>query len=156
MKKIVFKCLQCGRCCRNLIREENGVTSGLTFFSEDEKELFPQELVSPATGFGWGHIGPKVIVRYQNTECDYCSNIVKRTYPKGLDTEVFSFRTLKRAWEEATDPEDKEHVTKYMLRNPDGFRLESVENEKDYSHLRWCVDTAEDLELVREIYQCLV
>jgi len=73
MTKIIFKCLNCGRCCKNLFRKEHGVTSGLALLSEREKDQFPQKLVSPNIGFGWGHTGPKIVVSYQlNTKtCPY-------------------------------------------------------------------------------------
>ena len=65
MRKIIFECLQCGHCCRTLFKREGRITSGLTFFSNEEKELFPKNLVSPATGLGWGTSGPKHIIHYQ-------------------------------------------------------------------------------------------
>jgi Fe-S-cluster containining protein len=64
MAKIVFKCLQCGRCCKNLFRDVEGALVGLGLFP-DERKLFPKKLVSPQTGVGWGLSGPKHILDYQ-------------------------------------------------------------------------------------------
>ncbi len=84
---------------------------------------------------------------------DYVSNgLPHRTYPRGLDTEVFSFATLKKAWSEDADPAWREHVTPYIYRHPELFRLGGVTNPADYSHMRWTVDTIEDLTLVSKIY----
>src|SRR5438034_9511957 len=41
---------------------------------------------------------------------DYASNTHPPTFPDGLDTEVFSFAALARAWREATAPSEREHV----------------------------------------------
>ena len=101
-------------------------------------------------------IDPKVLTHviqvYTINHCNYCSNVIERTYPDGLDCEVFSFKALEKVWKEAKDPYDREHVTPYILRNPDKFKLLSVENETDLSHLRWTVDTAEDLKFARWVY----
>jgi len=82
---------------------------------------------------------------------DYVSNTLERTYPRGLDTEVFSMQALVTAWEEDRSPW-REHVTPFLYRNPERFRLHGVTNPVDFSHYRWTVDTPEDLELVRQVY----
>lgn len=83
---------------------------------------------------------------------DYASNCQRRTYPRGLDTEVFSEGALERAWREDSRPEWREHVTPYIYRTG-GFVLADVVNPTDFSALRWTVDTPADLQLVRTIYQ---
>lgn len=84
---------------------------------------------------------------------DYVSNTLEpRTFPRGLDAEVFSFEALARAWEEDENPAWREHVTPYLYRHPEIFRLKGFAHESDHSGMRWTVDTAEDLELARRIY----
>ena len=83
---------------------------------------------------------------------DYASNIVLRTYPRGLDVEVFSSAVLKAAWEKDTS-NWREHVTPYIYQNPEEFHLRHVVNPTDYSHLRWTVDTPEDYSLIQTIYE---
>jgi len=84
---------------------------------------------------------------------DYVSNALpKTTFPRGLDTEIMRFDVLKRAWFEDTNPLWREHVTPFILRHPDLFRLHGVVNDVDQSYMRWTVDTREDLELVRRIF----
>lgn len=82
---------------------------------------------------------------------DYVSNSLKRSFPRGLDVEVFSMESLYTAEKEATESEEREHVTLFLYRHPERFRLGNVEAPKDFSALRWTVDTAEDLELVRRM-----
>jgi spore coat polysaccharide biosynthesis protein SpsF len=85
-------------------------------------------------------------------ECDYASNTLERTYPRGLDVEVFSAAVLRTADQEATQPAEREHVTPFIWRHPERFRLRPVKDAKDHSHHRWTVDTAEDFALVERIY----
>jgi spore coat polysaccharide biosynthesis protein SpsF len=62
------------------------------------------------------------------------------------------FDALERAWREDTDPALREHVTPYIYRNENRFRIHGVVNTVDYSAHRWTVDTPEDLALMRNIY----
>jgi len=86
---------------------------------------------------------------------DYVSNTLERTYPRGMDTEVVSFRALKRAFEEAKDPASREHVTAYIYRHPDRFRIGKVSHPADESRHRWTVDTGEDFLLIQKIIERL-
>lgn len=83
---------------------------------------------------------------------DYVSNTQPPTFPDGLDTEVFSFKALERAWRAATKPSDREHVTPYIWRHRKLFRRVNVRHEPNLSHLRWTVDEREDLEFVCAVY----
>jgi spore coat polysaccharide biosynthesis protein SpsF len=86
--------------------------------------------------------------------CDYASNTITRTYPRGLDTEVFSVRALERAHGEASLPYQREHVTPYFYQNPQTFRLCSYVDPSgaDRSALRWTLDTAADYAFLEEVY----
>ena len=65
-------------------------------------------------------IDPEIIDQmykvYDNNHVDYLSNTIDRTFPDGLDAEFFSFKTLKKTYENAVSTEDKEHVTSYIKR----------------------------------------
>lgn len=106
-------------------------------------------------------IDPKVtdyvISRYleNKNDCDFCSNVLTRTYPNGLETEVVPMDILRVAWEKAKKECYREHVTLFFGDHPELFRLHNVSNNKDLSHLRWTVDQKEDLELIRQIYKRL-
>ena len=94
---------------------------------------------------------------FQANSYDYLSNALELTYPDGLDIEVFSKSALLKAHREADLPFHREHVTPYMRSGvyddiPTGeFRLGTFSAEADFSHLRWTVDTPEDLERVRSM-----
>lgn len=100
-------------------------------------------------------VSDKVIEAFLNNECDYCSNTLNRTYPLGLDTEIFSFDTLEKAWKEAKENYQREHVTPYVYEHPDKFKLLNVSNNKNLSHLRWTLDTIKDFKFISEIYKRL-
>ena len=94
----------------------------------------------------------KVVARFAGGDCDYVCNVLRYTYPDGLDTEVFSFAALERAWQEARKPSEREHVTPYL--RTDKFRIANVESENPVSpdQFRWTVDHPADLEFVRNVY----
>lgn len=89
-------------------------------------------------------------------EYDYISNTFPElTYPRGMDTEVFSYQALKEAHGEATDQAEREHVTVFIKRRPERYRIKNLPYKEDYSHYRWTVDTPEDFELVKRIITTL-
>lgn len=100
-------------------------------------------------------ISDLVVKTFLKNDCDYCCNTLPRTFPHGLDTEVFSFEALERAWKEADKSYEREHVTPYIRENPNKFKRVNVENEMDFSYLRWTLDYPEDFEFITEIYKRL-
>lgn len=86
---------------------------------------------------------------------DYASNTLERTFPRGLDTEVFTRRALDTANREASDPTDREHVTPFIYRRPHRFALMSVRDDYDRSDHRWTVDTADDMAFAVAVYDSL-
>ena len=97
----------------------------------------------------------KTIRAFLEDSPDYAANTLRRTYPRGLDTEVFSMQTLSRAWQQAKENYEREHVTPYIIEHPEEFRLLSVTGDQDHGGQRWTVDTPEDLAFVREVYRRL-
>lgn len=97
----------------------------------------------------------KVVNSFWNNDTDYTSNTNPPTFPDGLDVEVFSFKTLEKAWKNASLASEREHVTAFVWKNPDIFNLGNVSNDADLHELRWTVDEKMDLKFVREIYKNL-
>ena len=92
------------------------------------------------------------IVEISNSNSfDYVTNFLPSTFPGGTEVEVLSFSSLKKSWEKAMLPSEKEHVTSYIYNHRDDFRIFNVVNSEDLSNFRWAVDRIEDLRLVREI-----
>jgi spore coat polysaccharide biosynthesis protein SpsF len=86
---------------------------------------------------------------------DYLSNSLIRTYPRGLDAEVFTFAALKCAYENATTPAEREHVTPYLYRHPERFNLQNYSGDSDLSAYRWTLDTPEDYKMISAVYENL-
>ena len=115
------------------------------------------------------------IANNQPTGFDFSTNRLPlpwgRTYPIGLDVEAFTWSALQRAWHESVKTHQREHVTplfyedipveKLSFRNnktslaiatsPQEFRVALLHYKRDYGHLRWTVDTPEDLSFVRQV-----
>jgi len=106
-------------------------------------------------------IDPKVldeIIDYYNTgNLDIVSNggsdVLNRTYPRGLDTEVFSFKILEYAFNHAKENYQREHVTPYIYESSDCVYY--YKNDINYSKYRWTLDTEEDFKLISEVYKHL-
>lgn len=106
-------------------------------------------------------IDPQVIEQVIQTyldnsaEYDYVSNCLERTYPRGLDVEVFSGVILYETCEQSTTHLDREHVTSFIYQQPDRYQIINVKYVQNQSRHRWTVDTAEDFLLVRKIIESL-
>jgi spore coat polysaccharide biosynthesis protein SpsF len=114
----------------------------------------------------------------RKSENDFAANRLPppwvRTYPIGLDVEVCTFAALEKAWKEAVEPYQREHVLSYLYEGvvfeteshslntvhcilktgstPRGFHVALLDHDPDYGAQRWTVDTPEDLELIRQVY----
>jgi len=97
----------------------------------------------------------KVIKYHLDGFYDYTSNALEPTFPDGLDVEVMKYGALEIAWREAKLTSEREHVTPYIYKNKEKFKIGVFKNNVDLSHLRWTVDYEEDFEFVNEIYKNL-
>lgn len=82
----------------------------------------------------------------------YASNTLRPTYPEGLDIEVFRFQALESAHHHASLKSEREHVTPYIYKNPQLYKVANVEADEDLSAWRWTVDEARDLEFMRKVF----
>lgn len=94
----------------------------------------------------------RVITRHLEAGADWTSAGMIRSFPHGLDVEAIRPSALREAAERASEPYEREHVTPYINRRPETYRLESVSRTPSLAHLRWTVDLPEDLEFVRGVY----
>jgi spore coat polysaccharide biosynthesis protein SpsF len=97
----------------------------------------------------------------------------ERTIPIGLDVEICSFESMQRAFKEADQTYQREHVLPFLYEGvlfqgsnfspgqewyvesgntPRGFRVSLLNHFPDYGSLRWTVDTPADLEFVRQVF----
>lgn len=90
--------------------------------------------------------------QFRERQVDYFTNTLPPTYPDGLDIEVFSRAALEQADRESDSAYDHEHVTPY-IRNSGRFQLGGLENDADYSALRWTVDEQADLDVITSVFE---
>ncbi|MCK5231232.1 MAG: hypothetical protein KAR13_13245, partial [Desulfobulbaceae bacterium] len=103
-----------------------------------------------------GHIIRDAVDRYrqENDPNVYLSNYLERCYPRGFDFEVFSFQSLKEAYENAVKESHLEHVTPYINQNISGkIRFLNYTRKYDDSKYRITVDTLDDFRLIREMIE---
>lgn len=98
----------------------------------------------------------QVIAVYEEGDSDYVSNMLPPTWPYGMAVEVFSAAALQQAHAEATQPAEREHVTPFIYWHPERYRLRNLASPVDLSQHRWTVDTPEDYELVRRLFEALI
>ena len=106
-------------------------------------------------------IEPKIIDNlineFKSGDYDYVSNTLERTYPRGLDTEVFSFKTLEKAHKLTKEKVNREHVTAFIYGNPSLFKIKNIPAEGNIkrSDIRLTLDTKEDTEVLKNIFSNL-
>ena len=93
----------------------------------------------------------KTVNTFYQSDFDFISNNLIRTYPIGVDTEIFSFETLEKAWKGARLPSEREHVTPFIKKNDTIFKIHNLENEQQVPIYRITIDRREDLKFLKEI-----
>lgn len=121
-------------------------------------ELYPCETALRLTA-DCPLIDPQIIdqtVRLHLSEdADYTSNSLIRTFPRGLDCEVFKPSVIQGLSQSDLSNDEIEHVTLAIYARPSNLRLRNLENLMDESRRRWTVDFPKDLQFVRFVYETL-
>ncbi|WP_133178812.1 cytidylyltransferase domain-containing protein [Shewanella decolorationis] len=81
--------------------------------------------------------------QYTHVSLDY--------FPRGFDVEVFSMENLTKAYNFATKPAEREHVTLYLYSQPNMTIVPIESGDVKWSQYRLCVDEADDLELINQL-----
>tara|TARA_B100000963_G_C22583409_1_gene651928 strand:+ start:938 stop:1672 length:735 start_codon:yes stop_codon:yes gene_type:complete len=94
----------------------------------------------------------KYLIQFiKNKKIDYMTNILKPSFPYGLAVEIFKFNVLKKAFLNAKNKQQKEHVTPYIYQNKKKFLIRHILNKKNLSKYRFCIDYPQDLKLLKII-----
>jgi spore coat polysaccharide biosynthesis protein SpsF (cytidylyltransferase family) len=96
-----------------------------------------------------------IIRSHVEHDADYSSNTQPPSFPHGLDAEVARWTAFECVHREARLPSEREHVTPYLYRHPELFRLNPVIADVDRSSMRWTVDHPSDFDLVARVYGAL-
>jgi spore coat polysaccharide biosynthesis protein SpsF len=92
-----------------------------------------------------------VVAEHCSSGASYTSNTLVRTYPDGLDVEVLRADALYEAAALSTDRTEREHVTPFVYRRPERYPLRFHRGPRLLGDERWTVDTAADLDVLRDI-----
>lgn len=98
----------------------------------------------------------EIIQNHIDLNVDYTSNSLKESYPRGIDVEVINFDALKRAYLEASENYEKEHVTPFIYKShPTEFKINLYVQDEDNSDVRITLDTPQDYALLCCVYDNL-
>ena len=99
----------------------------------------------------------KVVQVYTKNKYDYVSNCLPlpRTYPDGMNVEVFSKKILDEMYYNAKKPSEREHVSLYVVMQPKKYKMYRVDYLNDVSHYRFNLDYELDYKLIKEIFENL-
>lgn len=84
---------------------------------------------------------------------DYVSNVIDRSYPKGMDLEIFKFEGLKKIYQESECAYTKEHVTPPFYQDKIKWRVYNFKHTQDLSHINVSIDTEDDLKRVQKFFE---
>jgi spore coat polysaccharide biosynthesis protein SpsF len=94
---------------------------------------------------------------FSENDCDVVSNANPRTYPNGMDVQVFRLSDLEEVETCCADPAVREHVSLYFYEHPGDYRILQLMapprcHAPDY---RLLLDYPEDLRFINEVYSRL-
>lgn len=135
----------------------------------DAAEFFGLDIVirigADAPFIDWEIINDMLCVflteREKGNYLEYLSNSLERSFPLGLDADIFDVKTLVKIDKQTREctPEERRlneiNVIPYLHQNRGSFRVFSYKKSTDYSYLRWTLDTIEDFKLISKIYEAL-
>ena len=90
---------------------------------------------------------------YFESNCDYVSNTLIRTYPRGLDVEIAKSKVLREIAKNNFDQMSREHVTYGIYTQPEVYSLGNLAQSSSQERHRWTVDNVEDMHFVKNVYQ---
>ena len=90
---------------------------------------------------------------FENNDIDFVSNAHIRSYPVGMDVEIFKSKILYKSVKYAKAPSDKEHITLAIRNNPKIFKQLNLVAPKNLfmPKLGLTLDYKEDMILLRKI-----
>jgi spore coat polysaccharide biosynthesis protein SpsF len=91
----------------------------------------------------------------QNLDYVFNGEFETRTYPPGLDLEVYSRRLLEHMVYDVKDPKLREYPLEYMKKHATGFKIAYHNIPENFSHLHLTVDYPEDLAAAEKMYRVL-
>ena len=144
-------------CAKNNIRVFTGSENDVLDRYYQAAKLLNLEYVIRITGdcpLFYGGLLDEDIMQIE-PDTDYMG-MMSETFADGLDLEIIKFSALKKAWQEAKLQSQREHVTQYIIHNPEIFKLQDFKYDGiNFGEKRWTLDEPEDYVFVTTIYRKL-
>lgn len=121
----------------------------------EASRAFPSDVIVRITAddpFKEPAVIDRVVRKLVNENYDLVTNNFPPSFPEGLDCEAFTADVLRTMEENAKDSFEREHVTQYVYRRPEAFRIGNVSCDRHLSDYRWTIDSREDYEMVKAVY----
>lgn len=104
--------------------------------------------------FDWRYLD--MAIEQMEDDADYLAEMTE-SFPDGLDIEIVKFEALKESWKEARLQSEREHVTQYIRKHPEMFKMQNLECPiSDLSNKRWTLDEDRDYEMISAVYKHFV
>ena len=102
-------------------------------------------------------LASKMVALYQRENADYISNNYRPSFPHGVDAEIIRFSLLEQAYQQASLPAEREHVTPYIRAKNDCRKLCIYDGQADEWQLaqRWTLDYVEDYQFLDRLIALL-
>ena len=104
-------------------------------------------------------IDPKIIdlciKKFLSKKYDFVANTsppYNKSYPDGMDVEVFSFKTIEKVNSKCKNKKDLEHVTPFIWRKKKEYKLYRFKLKKNLSKYRFTLDYKEDFTLIKRLF----
>ena len=149
---LIQKCAELG--VRVFVGSEEDV---LDRYYQAAKLLQPEYVIritADCPMFDWRYLD--YAIESLQPETDYLSEMTE-TFPDGLDIEIMRYSVLKEAWKEAVMASEREHVTQYIRKHPEKYRLQNLECPiAGIGNKRWTLDEDADYEMIKHVYDHFV
>lgn len=126
-------------------------------YYQASKLLHPEYIVRITADcplFDWRYLD--MAIEQLESDTDYMAELTE-SFPDGLDIEIIRFSVLREAWKEARLSSEREHVTQYIRKHPERYRIQNLECPiLGIGNRRWTLDEDEDYVLISNIYKHFV
>ena len=87
-----------------------------------------------------------------NHDTDYMG-MISESFADGLDVEIIKYEALVKSWKEAKLKSEREHMTQYILKNKNVFKVQDfISPVGNFGYMRWTLDEKEDYLFLVEIF----
>lgn len=103
--------------------------------------------------FDWRYLDMAIEQMENDSSLDYIGEFTD-SFPDGLDVEIMKYSALQQSWKNAGLLSEREHVTQYIRKHPEIFKLQNLECPiPELSSKRWTLDEDSDYEMICKVYE---